>query len=113
MPPRPATGATLRTPDTSMILERILAALVLVACALLLVRLMLGPRRRARLDAGLRSFAYATRRRATALRRWRSTRREAARVADEAIRRARGRGEWDGNVYTPKATRKPPRDKMH
>jgi hypothetical protein len=96
-----------------MILERILAALVLVACALLLVRLMLGPRRRARLDAGLRSFAYATRRRATALRRWRSTRREAARVADEAIRRARGRGEWDGNVYTPKATRKPPRDKMH
>ena len=40
-------------------------------------------------------------------------RREAMRVADEAIKRARDRGEWDGNVYKPKSFRKPPRDKMH
>jgi hypothetical protein len=41
-------------------------------------------------------------------------RREAARVAEEAIKRARERGgEWDGNVYKPKSFRKPPRDKMH
>jgi len=41
-------------------------------------------------------------------------RREAARVADEAIERARKhRGEWEGNVYKPESFRKPPRDKMH
>jgi hypothetical protein len=41
-------------------------------------------------------------------------RREAARAAEEAIKRARERGgEWDGNVYKPKSFRKPPRDKMH
>ena len=47
---------------------------------------------------------------------WRDARRatESARqAADEAIKRARDRGEWDGNVYTPKSFRKPPHDKMH
>jgi len=96
-----------------MMFERILAAIGLAMCVLLLVRLLIGPRRRVRLDARLRQTWLATRRRAHTLRRWRSTRREAARVANEAIRRARGRGEWDGNVYTPKDLRKPPRDKMH
>ena len=32
---------------------------------------------------------------------------------EDAIRRARERGDWDGNVYRPKSFRKPPRDKMH
>ena len=96
-----------------MNVERVLAALALVVCALLLVRLLLGHQRRSRLDARLRTFARTTRQRASRLRHWRSSRREAARVADEVIRRARSCGEWDGNVYTPKATRKPPRDKMH
>jgi hypothetical protein len=34
-------------------------------------------------------------------------------VADEAIRRARGEVEREGNVYKPKSFKKPPRDKMH
>ena len=37
----------------------------------------------------------------------------AQRVADEAIRRARGEVEREGNVYRPKSFDKPPRDKMH
>ena len=96
-----------------MMFERVLAAIGLAVCALLLVRLLIGPRRRARMDARLTLTWQSMRHRAHTLRRWRSTRREAARVANEAIRRARGRGEWDGNVYTPKDLRKPPRDKMH
>ena len=89
--------------------ERVLAALALAACVVLLARLMIGAGRRQRLDAALRRTWNAVRRLALSLRH----RREAARVAEEAIKRARDRGEWDGNVYTPKEFRKPPRDKMH
>jgi len=96
-----------------MWIQRVLAALTFAVCALMLVRLMLGSPRRARLDARLRGLAREVRRRSYALAHWRSTRREAAKVAEEAIRRARTRGEWDGNVYTPRELRKPPRDKMH
>ena len=90
--------------------ERILAAIIVAVCAVLLVRLMIGARRRERLDAALRRAWSAVRGVAVSARH----RREAARVADEAIERARQRaGEWDGNVYKPKSFRKPPRDKMH
>lgn len=90
--------------------DRVLAALALATCAVLLVRLVIGERRRARVDAALRRAWRAVRDIAGSARR----RREAARVAEEAIKRARSRrGEWDGNVYKPKSFRKPPRDKMH
>jgi hypothetical protein len=90
--------------------ERVLAAIVLAACAALLVRLLIGARRRARLDAALRRAAHAVQGAVVSVRH----RREAMRVAEEAIKRARQRdGEWDGNVYKPKSFRKPPRDKMH
>ena len=93
-----------------MTAERALAALTLAACVLMLMRLMLGARRRQRFDAALRRAASALRGAFVSLRH----RREAARVADEAIERARKRrGEWDGNVYRPKSFKKPPRDKMH
>ena len=86
--------------------------------ALLLARLFLGERRRRRVDAVALHGLAAWRRRAAALWRWRAMRREAARVAEEAIRRARERGrrgnggdedegEWDGNVYKPKSFRGP------
>lgn len=102
-------------------IERIFAAIVLVACALLLLRLVIGERRRYRFDAAarrawfmLRRFALALQRKLLSLWHWRSSRREAAKVAEEAIRRARSaEGSWDGNVYKPKSFRKPPRDKMH
>ena len=94
-----------------MTAERILAAITLIVCVLLLVRLAIGARRRARLDAMARRTLHWARGAAMSVRH----RREAARVADEAIERARKRsdGEWDGNVYKPKSFRKPPRDKMH
>ena len=96
-------------------IERVLAAIVLAVCVVLLLRLALGERRW-RLDAWLRRRGARLRRLGSSIWHWRDTRREAERarkVADEVIRRARDRGEWDGNVYTPKSFRKPPRDKMH
>ena len=94
-----------------MLVERVLAAIALVVCVALLVRLAIGARRRARLDAWVLRVARWARAGAISARH----RREAARVADAAIKRARerGEGEWEGNVYKPKSFRKPPRDKMH
>ncbi|MDE2626063.1 MAG: hypothetical protein KGL99_02825 [Burkholderiales bacterium] len=100
-------------------LERVFAVFALAVCLLLLVRLGVGARRRHRIDAALSRAALRLRRLAWGLRHWRESRRaarqaaRAARVADAAIRRARERGDWDGNVYRPKSFRKPPRDKMH
>jgi hypothetical protein len=89
-----------------MSLEKLLAALVLGACAVALLRMALAPRRRERLDAW-------------AMRGWRRCRnlfrrplakpltpQDAARVADEAIRRAR-EGRWDGNVFRPRSFKRP------
>jgi hypothetical protein len=94
--------------------ERVFAAVVLALCVVLFVRLLIGARRRHRLDASMRRVALAMRRAVASVRHWRSSRRAAAQAANDAIRRARGHdGEWDGNVYKPKSFRKPPRDKMH
>ena len=94
-------------------IERVFAVIVLAVCAVLMLRLLLGERRRYRFDAAMRRLWYGLRRAATAVPRWRAARSDAQKVANDAIRRARGRGEWDGNVYKPKSFRKPPRDKMH
>ena len=98
--------------------EKIFAAMVLGVCALLLVRLMLGERRRYRLDAALRSVASTAQRAARSAQsawRWGSARRASKKAAIEAIRRARNSASVtrEGNVYKPKSFRKPPRDKMH
>ena len=96
--------------------ERVIAAIVLAICVALLLRLVIGERRRYRFDAFFRRSGRALRRLGSSIWHWRDARREVAyarKVADEVIRRARDRGEWDGNVYTPKSFRKPPRDKMH
>jgi hypothetical protein len=100
--------------------ERVIAAVVLAACAALLVRMLLGFRQRQRLDArigqlwrGLRRWAQGGWRGVARPARAVLTRRASRRAAKEAIERARGRGDWDGNVYTPKSFRKPPRDTLH
>ena len=87
-------------------IEQLLAAVVVAVCVVMLLRMAAGPRRTQRLDATLRRGVDACR----AL--WRRARgrapasRDAARQAEEAIRRARGRGaERDGNVYRPKSFR--------
>jgi hypothetical protein len=103
------------------VFQQVFAGLALLVCALLLVRLVIGERRRWRFDAAarrlwftLRRFSLAVHRKLLSLWHWRSSRRQAAQAAEEAIRRARGaEGSWDGNVYKPKSFRKPPRDKMH
>ena len=101
-----------------IVIEQAFAAVAFVVCALLLVRLVLGERRRRSVDAAvLRRFA-AWRRQALALWGWRTARREPRLVAEVANRRARARGrrgnggdeddgEWDGNVYKPKSFRGP------
>ncbi len=97
-------------------IERVFAAAALLACLVLMVRLTMGEPRRYRFDSWVRRRWQALRALGHAVWHWRDARRaaDAARqAADEAIRRARDRGEWDGNVYRPKAFRKPPRDKMH
>jgi len=45
---------------------------------------------------------------------WNASRRRARRAAEEAIRRAREGGEWDGNVYRPKSFNRKDKDrKIH
>ena len=97
-------------------IEAVFDGIVLAVCVVLMVRLMLGTPRRYRFDTAVRRVAARLRRAALSIWHWRDARREgerARKVADEAIQRARDRGEWDGNVYRPKSFRKPPRDKMH
>jgi hypothetical protein len=114
----PVLATHRRHPPATMI-ERVFAAIVLAVCAVLMARLLIGERRRWRFDAAMRRAWHTLRGRADALRQWRATRRDAAsaeaatKAANDAIARARGRGDWDGNVYRPKSFRKPPRDKMH
>jgi len=114
-------------------IETVFLAIVLAVCAVLLVRLLIGERRRWRFDAALWRAVRPAQRAWGSVRRWYARRRataNAAKVAKEVIRRARDKarngsrdgsdgktraeGEWDGNVYRPKSFRnKPPRDKQH
>jgi hypothetical protein len=93
-----------------MMLEKIFAGLVLIACVALLLRLALPELQRQRVDALARRTAFATRRLARRIWFWRSHRQRAAREAEEAIRRAQRSGKRDDNVIRPdsfKGPRKP------
>lgn len=90
------------------ILSQVLAGIVLAGCVVLLVRMVIGAPRRARLDAAVLRLVDRLRRRPPAPRpTGGADAREAARVAEEAIRRAARRGRWEGNVYKPDAFRPP------
>jgi hypothetical protein len=94
--------------------EKVLAALVAAVCVVFMIRLLVGERRRAALDAWARLAWLRMKHTGLSLYRWRSSRKSAERLAEEAIRRARDDGHWDGNVYKPKSfSKRPPRDKMH
>jgi hypothetical protein len=94
------------------VIEKGFAAIVLAACLVMLLRLVIGARRRQRFDAiAIRSW-LRERGAALALWRWPRSRRRARQLADDAIRRA-SQGQWDGNVYRPEQFKRPPRDKMH
>ncbi len=88
--------------------EKSFAALVALVCLLLLVRLFMPERYRWRLDAWAQGAWQAFRAWAQRLWRWRSSRKQAARIAEEAIRRARNHGvQRDGNVLRPKSFGRP------
>ena len=86
--------------------DKILAALVVAACAAMLLRLALGARRRRRFDAAWFAVAQALRTLPRRLARRRARRRQAEQAADAVIRRAQ-EVERDGNVYTPESFRRP------
>jgi len=93
--------------ETVALLEKLFAGLVVLGCVALLVRQMIGERRRWRLDAALRRVTRPLWRSVQRLYHWPSARRAARREAEAAIRRARGEPvARDGNVYRPKAFRK-------
>ena len=86
--------------------EALLAALGLAVCVVLLLRMAIGPARRARLDRLLTRATRDVRQRAQGL--WRRTlqRDQARREASDLIGRARtGRREVEreGNVYRPRS----------
>ncbi len=89
------------------LIEQILAGIVVAVCVVMLVRLCLGARLRYRFDAAARRAWFSVRRTALRLRYWRSSRKNAERVAEEAIRRARGGVKREGNVYKPKSFKGP------
>lgn len=92
--------------------EKTVAAIALALCAALLVRLALPAAARERFDAGLRRIRAALAAGGSTLRNGRRRRidaeREAARLAEEAIRRARrGTRSVDGKVVRPESFRRP------
>lgn len=92
--------------------EKIIAAIMLAGCLVLLLRVFLGERRRAKFDAAIARFSHRVSRRMDALISLPAAKRRARREAEVAIRRAREGGEWDGNVYRPKSFKKKNR-RMH
>jgi hypothetical protein len=90
--------------------EYILAAVVLLLCVALLVRLLLPPRQRQRMDNRAIQGWTTVRRSARAVPAvWhrRRHRRQAASEAEAAIRRAREGISRDGNVIRPKSFKRP------
>jgi hypothetical protein len=88
-------------------IEQVFAALALAVCAVLMLRLLMGERRRWRFDAAVRRAWSSFRRGVLHVWHWRERKRQAEQAAADAIERARRAGEWDGNVYKPKSFRQP------
>lgn len=86
--------------------EKIVAALVAVACLVMVLRLALGERRRARLDQAVSGFWaawVAWSRKLVRLYRRETTRKEARKATQEVLQRMRQPVERQGNVITPDA----------
>ena len=93
------------------IVEKIFAAVMVALCALLLLRMLLRPRRRARIDASLLRNVAVWRRRLLGAIAWPRAELRARRATKEVIRRARASAtERDGNVYRPKSFKGKRRD---
>ena len=93
------------------VVEKIFAAAIVIACVLLLLRMFLRPRRRARVDASLRKKTALWQRRIQRAILWPAAELRARRETKEAIRRARrSASEREGNVISPKAFKGKRRD---
>jgi len=88
-------------------IENSLALVVATACLVLLLRLFMPERYRWRLDAMAGRTWRILRDGFLRIWHWRRSRQSAARMADEAIQRARRDVQRDGNVYRPKSFRDP------
>jgi hypothetical protein len=92
----------------SAYLNQSFSALVVAVCAVLLLRVFLGTPRRAKFDAVVLRFGTRLRNRAIGLWHWRRRRAAAARLAREAILRARRmKADKDGKVIRPEAFKEP------
>lgn len=89
-------------------MDKLFGGAVLALCVLMLLRLVIGARHRARVDAAFRRSGLRLKLFAYRAWHWRGARRDARRMADEAIRRARGNDtvERDGNVIRPSGFRR-------
>jgi hypothetical protein len=86
------------------VVEKIFAVAIVVACVLLLARMVLRPRRRARVDASLKKRVGLWQRRLQRALVWPAAELRARRETKDAIRRARRSAmERDDNVIHPKA----------
>ncbi len=82
-----------------MMIEKILAGSLLAVCVVMLLRLCLSPQRQRQLDGLGHDLLHLPARLVQ--------RSQASRQAAEVIRRAKGDGDWKGNVYTPKSFKRP------
>ena len=92
---------------SAVLIEKVFAAIVVLACLILLLRQLLGARRRLRWDAALGRVWRRVRTTAVRFYRWPAAHRRAQREADAAIRRARGErsvreSDDEDNVVRPK-----------
>lgn len=93
-------------------IEKVFAAGIVLACVVLLLRVLLGPRRRGRMDAGVRRTAAILQERFGRFVGLPSAHVRAEREARNAIARARARAaaDRDANVIRPKAFKRKKRD---
>lgn len=93
--------------------EILFPAFIAALCIVFMLRLLVGERLRWRFDSAMRRSWQRIKSAALSVYHWRGSRKDAARVAEEAIQRARDGGTWEGNVFKPKSFKRPPRDKLH
>jgi hypothetical protein len=87
-------------------MEKIPAVLIFLACLVMLVRMLLRPAQRDRLDAAARRAVAALK----DLANWRQQRRQRQTAQQEALaaieRAQRRQADWDGNVARPRQFRR-------
>lgn len=87
--------------------ERIVSALIALACIVMLVRLAIGPRRQQRFDRVVREAWARTTKIFTRLYRRQASKKEAEKATQEILQRLRQPVERSGNVITPQAFKRP------